>query len=169
MGCHPSAIHRGSSESGVWAGHATSPRMDQYNPVGESGTIINRLYSNVATGPVSEQADSLVSQCQVMAELWGRKYVVRLHPVSPARSEATVLLVEDDPALRKQYRDVLRAARYAVVAVADGLDALHYVERERPDVMVLDLGLPRVSGWDVYRELRARPDTQNLPIIIVTG
>ena len=84
-------------------------------------------------------------------------------------SAATVLVVEDDPLLRELYRQVLVAARYRPVMVVDGIDALLQIEAGTPDVVVLDLGLPRVSGWDVYRELRARVDTRRLPIIVVTG
>ena len=43
------------------------------------------------------------------------------------------------------------------------------IETEAPDVVVLDLGLPLVSGWDVYRDLRSRRATKRLPVIIVTG
>jgi len=81
----------------------------------------------------------------------------------------TVLVVEDDPQLREAYRNYLAAARYRVVLASDGLAALTTIESERPDVVVLDLGLPRVSGWDVYRDLRSRPETATLPIIIATG
>jgi len=82
---------------------------------------------------------------------------------------ATVLVVEDDPQLRELYRSVLVGSRYNVSMASDGLAALNMIETRRPDVVVLDLGLPRVSGWDVYRDLRARHETETLPIIIVTA
>ena len=82
---------------------------------------------------------------------------------------ATVLVVEDDAHLREAFRSFLTASRYRVVLASDGLSALTAIESERPNIVVLDLGLPRVSGWDVYRDLRSRPETKSLPIIIVTG
>ncbi len=82
---------------------------------------------------------------------------------------ATVLVVEDDAHLREAYRSFLAASRYRVVLASDGLSALTTIETERPDIIVLDLGLPRVSGWDVYRDLRSRPETERLPIIVVSG
>jgi len=88
--------------------------------------------------------------------------------LAPARS-TTVLVVEDDPATRELYRAALVAARYEVVIATDGLSALTLIDRQLPDVIVLDLGLPRVTGWDVYRDLRARPETEALPVIIATG
>jgi len=88
--------------------------------------------------------------------------------LAPAGS-TTVLVVEDDPAIRELYRAALVAARYEVVIATDGLSALTLIDRQLPDVIVLDLGLPRVTGWDVYRDLRARPETEALPVIIATG
>ena len=87
---------------------------------------------------------------------------------APAHS-ATVLVVEDDSPLRDLYKGVLSANRYRVLTAPDGLSALELIDIERPDVVVLDLGLPLVSGWDVYRDLRSRPETEKLPVIIVTG
>ena len=80
-----------------------------------------------------------------------------------------VLIVEDDPQLREQYRMALRATGHVVVAVEDGTDALRQIEQAVPDLVVLDLALPRLGGHDVYRELKARRDTQDIPIVVVTG
>ena len=71
--------------------------------------------------------------------------------------------------MRELYRSVLRAVGYVVIAVGDGLDALRWMESDRPDAVVLDLGLPRLSGRDVHRELQSSPDTQDIPIVIVSG
>lgn len=86
----------------------------------------------------------------------------------PSRN-GTVLIVEDDRATREMYRRALALLGYQVIAVADGYDALNAVDAKRPDVVILDLLLPRVAGLDVYRELRSRVDTSSIPIIIVTG
>src|SRR5688572_20946006 len=86
-----------------------------------------------------------------------------------ARKRNVVLVVEDDPPLRELYRASLTAAGYAVFAVEDGLDALRYVEVNRPAVIVLDIGLPRLSGVDVQRELAAHSTTQDIPLVVVTG
>ena len=83
--------------------------------------------------------------------------------------KATVLVVEDDPELRALYRTALMLAGYAVIAVADGLDALRRIDDERPEAMVLDLGLPFISGQDVQRELASRTETRDIPIVVVTG
>jgi CheY-like chemotaxis protein len=82
---------------------------------------------------------------------------------------STVLVVEDDPTLREFYRTTLTAAGYTVIAVEDGLDALRRIDHRAPQAVVLDLSLPRVDGRDVSRELKARPDTRGIPIIVVSG
>ena len=87
----------------------------------------------------------------------------------PTSAWRRVLLVEDDPQLRELYRGALRAAGYAVAAVEDGTDALRQLEQSTPALVVLDLALPRLDGRDVNRELKARPETRNIPVVVVTG
>ena len=80
-----------------------------------------------------------------------------------------LLVVEDDNVLRDLYRVTLSLSNFAVHACEDGLDALHYLDQSRPDVIVLDLDLPRVSGTVLYDEIRARRRADRVPIIVVTG
>jgi DNA-binding response OmpR family regulator len=80
-----------------------------------------------------------------------------------------LLVVEDDKVLRDLYRVTLSLSNFAVHACEDGLDALHYLDQSRPDVIVLDLHLPRISGTVLYDEIRARRRADRVPIIVVTG
>ncbi len=80
-----------------------------------------------------------------------------------------LLVVEDDTVLRDLYRVTLSLSNFAVHACEDGLDALHYLDQSRPDVIVLDLDLPRIPGTVLYEEIRARPRADRVPIIVVTG
>ena len=90
--------------------------------------------------------------------------------VVQSKRKTVVLVVEDDAELRAMYREALSAiGGYAVVAVEDGWDALAVIEGESPAAVVLDLGLPRVRGQDVYAELRTNVATRSIPIIVVTG
>lgn len=79
------------------------------------------------------------------------------------------MVVEDDSGLRNLYRAALTSAGYAVIAVEDGVDALRRIDAQAPSAVVLDWSLPRLSGRDVHGELRARVDTRDLPVILVTG
>ena len=90
--------------------------------------------------------------------------------MSPARRRSgTILIVEDDPTLRTFYRSALMLAGFWVVTASDGIEALQKVEGYEPSAVVLDLGLPRMGGADVGRELAARQTSSPIPIIIVTG
>ena len=87
----------------------------------------------------------------------------------PRERERIVLVVEDDPVLRQLYRDALTRGGFAVAAVEDGVDALRFIEQNPPAAVVLDLGLPRLHGRDVQRELAAHGTTATVPVIVVTG
>ena len=80
-----------------------------------------------------------------------------------------LLIVEDDRALAELYRLALSLSNFAVHACADGLEALRYLEQHTPDVIVLDLNLPRLPGTIVYDELRAHAKTIRIPIVVVTS
>jgi CheY-like chemotaxis protein len=58
---------------------------------------------------------------------------------------------------------------YTVVAFEDGIDALRHIETDAPDLVILDIELPRLSGRDVQQELAAHATTRNIPIVVVTG
>ena len=87
----------------------------------------------------------------------------------PFSDRKKILVVEDDPSLRELYRTSLTIARYSVIAVEDGLDALRRIESDPPDLVILDMALPRLGGRDVQQELAAHAETRNIPILVVTG
>ena len=89
--------------------------------------------------------------------------------VSSAVLSKSVLIVEDDPPTRELYRSALRRSGYTVVTAEDGMAALRQVDSIHPDLIILDMGLPRLSGRDVHRELQANPETRQIPVIVVTG
>jgi CheY-like chemotaxis protein len=79
-----------------------------------------------------------------------------------------ILTVEDDQMLRDFYRDFLTDLGHTVLLAKDGRQAVA-LAREAPDVIILDLGLPDVHGYEVVRRLHADPATRDVPIVIVTG
>ncbi|MBI1808739.1 MAG: type II/IV secretion system protein [Gemmatimonadetes bacterium] len=80
-----------------------------------------------------------------------------------------VLLVEDEDALRRVVKDLLEREGFTVFEAADGVKALDEIDRAAPDIVVLDLNLPRLDGYGVLSHLRARPSTANLPVIVLTA
>jgi DNA-binding response OmpR family regulator len=86
--------------------------------------------------------------------------------VPPKKS---ILIVEDDVPLRHMYRMALTLAGFDVREVGDGFDALHAIDAEPPDLVILDLALPRLNGYAVREELAGRAHTRQIPVMIVTG
>jgi CheY-like chemotaxis protein len=77
--------------------------------------------------------------------------------------------VEDDRELRRMFRYALSIAGYSVTEASDGIHALRMIEIERPDLILLDIGLPLLSGLDVQQEIAAHAQTRDIPIVIVTA
>ena len=82
---------------------------------------------------------------------------------------ATVLLVDDEEFLRRVMKDLLVREGYDVVEAGTGIEALDQVDRHAPDVVVLDLNLPGLDGYSVLSELRSRPATRNIPVVVLTA
>ena len=82
---------------------------------------------------------------------------------------STILLAEDDPDVRHLVTVKLGRGGFDVVAVPDGFAALREVHRQPPDLVILDVRMPRMSGIEVCRELRAGPRTAAVPIIMLTA
>jgi CheY-like chemotaxis protein len=80
-----------------------------------------------------------------------------------------ILIVDDYPDALDIWAIFLRSLGYRVSMAADGASAIALAERLLPDLVVLDLELPRVSGFDVARRLRANPETSHIPLIAATG
>ncbi len=79
---------------------------------------------------------------------------------------ASILVVDDEPEILRLVRDYLEHAGFTVLTASDGPGALQQARARRPDLVVLDLGLPRLDGLDVTRELRR---TNGVPIIMLTA
>jgi type II secretory ATPase GspE/PulE/Tfp pilus assembly ATPase PilB-like protein/CheY-like chemotaxis protein len=82
---------------------------------------------------------------------------------------ATVLLVEDEDQLRRVMKDLLQREGYKVAEARDGIQALDEVDRHAPDVIILDLNLPGIDGYSVLAQLRSRPATRTIPVMVLTA
>jgi adenylate cyclase len=82
---------------------------------------------------------------------------------------ARILVVDDTPQNVKLLADLLQARGYEVVTAASGREALERVDKERPDLVLLDVVMPEMSGYEVCRRLRAAPETAVLPVVMVTA
>jgi CheY-like chemotaxis protein len=82
---------------------------------------------------------------------------------------AKVLLVEDNEMNRDMLSRRLIKRGYEVVTAVDGAEGVAKARSERPDLILMDMSLPVLSGWDATRELRKEPDTKAIPVIALTA
>ncbi len=83
--------------------------------------------------------------------------------------QPTLLVVDDEPEINRLVQRIFEKRGYRVVAALDGAEALARVAAERPDLVMLDLNLPKLDGWEVCRRLKSDPETRSIPIIMLTA
>ena len=83
---------------------------------------------------------------------------------------AKILIVDDDPDMRLAIGSVLRSRYYDVIEAGDGEEALRKLEEEKPDLMLLDLLMPKMDGFAVVKELKNTQESySNIPILIISS
>jgi CheY-like chemotaxis protein len=85
------------------------------------------------------------------------------------RPRRPILVVDDDPDLRELLRRTLEREGYAVLEAADGRAALARIEERLPGLILLDLMMPHMNGFELLTELRARPEWRGIPVVVVTA
>lgn len=80
-----------------------------------------------------------------------------------------ILIVEDNDLNLKLFRDLLIAHGYETIETKEGLEAIMLTRTERPDLILMDIQLPEISGLDVTRRLKSEENTRGIPIIAVTA
>jgi two-component system, cell cycle response regulator DivK len=80
-----------------------------------------------------------------------------------------ILLVEDNADNRAIYRVILEHSGYEVIEAHDGEEGIRLTREERPDVVLMDISIPLVDGWEATQILKADPDTREIPIIALTA
>jgi len=81
----------------------------------------------------------------------------------------TVMIVEDNELNMKLFRDLIEAHGYRTVQTRSGLTAMELARETRPDLILMDIQLPEISGLDVTRQLKADPELRSIPVIAVTA
>ena len=89
--------------------------------------------------------------------------------MAAAHTQPTVLLVEDEPAQREVLAYNLEAEGFAVTQASDGEEAMMLVDEAAPDIIILDWMMPNLSGIEVCRRLKMRPETRAIPIILLSA
>lgn len=94
---------------------------------------------------------------------------VSLHLISPETHAPTILVVDDDPVVRSLMQDALEDEGFSVIEAEDGVEACRQCETTVPSLLVVDAVMPNMDGFELCRELRRRPTTQHVPILMATG
>ncbi len=80
-----------------------------------------------------------------------------------------ILCIEDEPEMIELIRLILKRAGYEVLGASSGPEGLALLQKERVDLILLDLMMPEMDGWEVYQRLKANEQTRDIPVIIVTA
>ncbi|MFH0819362.1 MAG: response regulator [Patescibacteria group bacterium] len=85
------------------------------------------------------------------------------------KADVKVLLVEDDSFLSKMYQTKLAIENFTVIVAGDGQEGLSQALLAMPDIILLDIILPTMSGWDVLEKLKSQVETKDIPVILLTN
>lgn len=85
------------------------------------------------------------------------------------KSQKKIVHIEDEPEMIDLVKLILGRKGYQVIGAAGGQEGLDVVREQIPDLILLDLMMPDIEGWDVYQQLRAEDTTKDIPVIVVTA
>jgi len=80
-----------------------------------------------------------------------------------------ILFIEDESALQKTFGEVLKQEGYEMISALDGETGLRLAKSEKPDLILLDLILPKIHGFDVLKKLKGDKETKDIPVIVLTN
>ena len=81
----------------------------------------------------------------------------------------TILFIEDESALQKTFGEILKQEGYEMIPALDGEIGLRLAKDKKPDLILLDLILPKVHGFEVFKKLKEDKDTRDIPVIVLTN
>jgi two-component system response regulator VicR len=86
-----------------------------------------------------------------------------------AENKKKVVCVEDEPEIIDLIRLILGRKGFDLTGATGGLEGLDTIRRVKPDLVLLDLMMPDMDGWEVYQQMKADPELKNIPVIVVTA
>ncbi len=86
-----------------------------------------------------------------------------------AEDAKRVVCIEDEPEMIDLVRLILGRKGFNVIGANGGIEGLETVQRERPDLVLLDLMMPDMDGWEVYQQMKADDDLRDIPVVVVTA
>ncbi|MGD8604231.1 MAG: response regulator [Anaerolineales bacterium] len=86
-----------------------------------------------------------------------------------ASEQLRVVCIEDEPEMIDLVRLILGRRGFLVIGANGGIEGLETVRQEKPDLVLLDLMMPDMDGWEVYQQIKADPDLNKIPVVVVTA
>lgn len=80
-----------------------------------------------------------------------------------------ILVIDDSRVIRVRVREMLPPGNFEVLEAKDGLEGLNLIRQERPNLIMLDFLLPKLSGWEVFQQVQADADLQKIPLVVMSG
>ena len=169
-----------NAEEGVRKARDLKPfaiTLDILMPGMDGWEVLHQLKADPATRDVPVVVVSIVDNKDLGYHLGASDYLLkpvdrdamlavlaRMH-----RDRGSILVVDDDPAVADMVRQLLEGEPYAVSTAADGEQALEAVARHQPNVILLDLLMPRMDGFELLKHLKGRDEYKHIPVIVLTA
>ncbi len=155
--------------------------LDILMPQTDGWQVLNNLKEDPATTNIPVILLTIVDKKALGFRLGAAAYLLK--PLNPAivldalnrvlgeknHPHKHILVVDDDPSVAEILRQVLTAPDFELVSAEDGQAGLRAVAAHRPDIILLDLMMPKLDGFGVIETLRADPETRNIPIIVISA
>ncbi len=80
-----------------------------------------------------------------------------------------IVVIDDSAVIRNMVRDMLPKGNFEVLEAKDGIQGINLIRQERPNLIMLDFLLPRMSGWEVFQQIQLQPELQSIPLVLMSG
>lgn len=170
----------GRAKDAIAQAHARRPdliTLDIHLPDADGFTVLQQLKADRATASIPVVIVSVLPDEHEGLRLGAVDYLTK--PIDPARlvlavnrvlrGPGKVLVVDDDRDTRDLLQAALEQRGFGVVLTASGKRALMLARQENPDLILLDLNLPGMDGYEVLRRLKSSRDTADIPVVVMTG
>jgi PAS domain S-box-containing protein len=155
--------------------------LDILMPTGSGWEMLYRLRNAPETSKIPIVVVSIVDQRQLGFSLGAAEYLVKpvskeillealgRHIIADGKTSFTCLVIDDDQETLRLVSEVLDSVGCSPVTIDNGREALHFLKDHKVDVILLDLLMPEMDGFEVLRRVKESPELQNLPIVIMTA
>lgn len=155
--------------------------LDVFMPGMDGWQVLSELKDDLATAQIPVVFLTVVDKKTLGLRLGAAAYLMK--PLDPVLVRETiyqvlfkidgerirVLVVDDDPNILDMLQQVLSGADFVFSSASDGIKCLESIQAEKPDILLLDLVMPKMDGFEVIEHLRSQPETNSLPVIVISA